>query len=69
MTHTTIWELNLINKKETNVKYNHRQMTHTTICESTVKLKKKHIKSDHCQMTHTTIWELKLINKKETNIK
>ena len=44
-------------------------MTHTTICESTVKIKKKHIKSDHCQMTHTTIWELKLINKKETNIK
>ena len=44
-------------------------MTHTTICESTVKIKKKHIKSDHCQMTHTTIWELNLINKKETNVK
>ena len=37
MTHTTIFELKAINKKETNVKYNHGQMTHTTICESTVK--------------------------------
>ena len=43
ITHTTIWELNLINKKETNVKYNHRQMTHTTIWELKLIDKKKPI--------------------------
>ena len=56
MTHTTIWELKLIDKKKPISNIGYRQMTHTTICESTVKIKKKHIKSDHCQMTHTTIW-------------
>ena len=41
-------------------------MTHTTICESTVKIKKKHIKSDHCQITHPTISVLNVINKKKS---
>ena len=40
MTHTTICELKVINKKETNIKYNHCQITHTTIYESKAKNKK-----------------------------